>query len=135
MLDIDHFKRVNDNWGHAAGDDVLREIAQRVDGQVRASDVAARYGGEEFVILLPNTDVAAAQLLAERIRTTISEAPVNLPNEKSITITASIGIADVQPAPKAEDLKTMGDSLIARADVALYAAKSAGRNRIVVEEA
>ncbi len=134
MLDIDHFKRVNDNWGHAAGDDVLREIAQRVEGQVRASDVAARYGGEEFVVLLPNTDVASALLLAERIRTAISELPVNLPNEEAITITASIGIAEVQPAPEADDLKTVGDSLIARADVALYAAKSAGRNRVVVEQ-
>ncbi len=134
MLDIDHFKRVNDNWGHAAGDEVLKEIAQRVEGQVRASDVAARYGGEEFVVLLPNTDVAAAQLLAERIRTAISESPVDLPNDENITITASIGIAEVQPAPEAEDLKTLGDSLLARADVALYAAKSAGRNRVVVEQ-
>ena len=134
MLDIDHFKRVNDNWGHAAGDQVLREIAQRVEGQVRASDVAARYGGEEFVVLLPNTDVAAAQLLAERMRTAISATPIDLPNEESITITASIGIADVHPAPEAEDLKTVGDSLIARADVALYAAKAAGRDRVVVEQ-
>ena len=135
MLDLDHFKRVNDNWGHAAGDDVLREIAQRVEGQVRASDVAARYGGEEFVVLLPNTDVSAAQLLAERIRKAVSSTPVKLPNDTEITITASIGIADVQPAPEADDLKTVGDSLIARADVALYAAKSAGRDCVVVEAA
>lgn len=134
MLDIDHFKRVNDSWGHTAGDEVLREIAQRVEGQVRASDVAARYGGEEFVVILPNTDVAAALLLAERIRTVISQAPVALPNKETIVITASIGIAEVQLAPETEDLKTVGDSLIARADVALYAAKSAGRNRVVVEE-
>ncbi len=133
MLDIDYFKRVNDNWGHAAGDDVLREIAQRVEGQVRASDVAARYGGEEFVVLLPNTDVAAAQLLAERIRKAVSESPIKLPNDEEVTITASIGIADVLPAPEADDLKTVGDSLIARADVALYAAKSAGRDRVIVE--
>lgn len=134
MLDVDHFKRVNDNWGHAAGDAVLREIAQRVESQVRASDVAARYGGEEFVVLLPGTDVASALLLAERIRKAVSATPVDLPNGESVTITASIGISEVHPTPEANDLKTVGDSLIARADVALYAAKSAGRNRVVVEE-
>ena len=133
MLDIDHFKRVNDNWGHAAGDAVLREIAQRVESQVRASDVAARYGGEEFVVLMPCTDVAAALLLAERIRAAVAATPVDLPNGDTVTITASIGIADVQPAPEAEDLKTVGDSLIARADVALYSAKSQGRDCVVVE--
>jgi len=133
MLDIDHFKRVNDNWGHAAGDSVLREIAQRIESQVRASDVAARYGGEEFVVLLPGTDVASAMLLAERIRTAVASTPIELPNGERVTITASIGISDVQPTPEDEDLKTIGDALIARADVALYAAKSAGRDRVVVE--
>jgi len=135
MLDIDHFKRVNDNWGHAAGDVVLREIAQRIESQVRASDVAARYGGEEFVVLLPGTDTASAKLLAERIRNAVSESPIDLPNGEVVTITASIGIAEVQPAPDDDDFKTIGDSLIARADVALYAAKSAGRDRVVVEAA
>ena len=135
MLDIDHFKRVNDNWRHAAGDAVLREIAQRIESQVRASDVAARYGGEEFVVLLPGTDVGSAMLLAERVRTAVSAKPVDLPNGDTVTITASIGISEVHPAPQANDLKTVGDSLIARADVALYAAKSAGRDRVVVEAA
>lgn len=133
MLDIDHFKRVNDNWGHAAGDAVLREIAQRIESQVRASDVAARYGGEEFVVLLPGTDVGSALLLAERIRQSVSATPIDLPNGDNVTITASIGISEVQPAPEADDLKTIGDSLIARADVALYAAKAAGRDRVIVE--
>ena len=135
MLDIDHFKRVNDTWGHAAGDAVLKELAQRVEAQVRASDVAARYGGEEFVVLLPDTNVAAAEKLAERIRTGIAEAPIDLPGGESVTITASIGIAEVCPKPDDKDLKTLGDSLIARADVALYAAKSAGRDQVVVEAA
>lgn len=135
MLDIDHFKRVNDGWGHAAGDAVLREIAQRIESQVRASDVAARYGGEEFVVLLPDTDVASAMLLAERIRTAVGASPVDLPNGEGVMITASIGIAEVQPLPTDEDLKTVGDSLIARADVALYAAKTAGRDRVMVEAA
>ena len=135
MLDIDHFKRVNDTWGHAAGDAVLRELAQRIEGQVRASDVAARYGGEEFIVLLPNTNVDAAQKLAERIRAEIAAASIALPCGESVTVTASIGIAEVAPGPDSNDLKTLGDSLIARADVALYAAKSAGRDRVMVEAA
>lgn len=133
MLDIDHFKQVNDSWGHAAGDAVLQELASRIESQVRASDVAARYGGEEFVVLLPGTEVASAQLLAERIRSVISESPIAVPGGESVSVTVSIGIAEVYPQPGDNDLKTIADSLIARADVALYAAKSAGRNRVIVE--
>jgi len=135
MLDVDHFKQVNDTWGHAAGDVVLKELAQRIESQVRASDVAARYGGEEFVVLLPGTDVASASKLAERIRTEIAASPIGLPGGEEVVITASIGIAEISPGPNDKDLKTLGDSLIARADVALYAAKSAGRDRVVVEAA
>ncbi len=135
MLDVDYFKRVNDTWGHAAGDAVLRELAQRIESQVRASDVAARFGGEEFIVLLPNTEVASAKLLAERIRNAISEAGIELPDGKKVAVTVSIGIAEVHPGPGDKDLKTLGDSLIARADVALYAAKSAGRDRVMVEAA
>jgi len=135
MLDVDHFKNVNDNWGHAAGDAVLRELAHRIESQVRASDVAARYGGEEFVVLLPGTEVASAKLLAERIRTTISDSSIELPSGDTVSITASIGIAEVRPLADDVDLKTLGDSLIARADVALYAAKAAGRDQVIVEAA
>ncbi len=106
-----------------------------MESQVRASDVAARYGGEEFVVLLPNTDVTSAKLLAERVRRAISAMPVPISDEQSVSITASIGIARVCPAKDDEDLKTLGDSLIARADVALDAAKSAGRDQIIVEAA
>jgi two-component system cell cycle response regulator len=102
---------------------------------VRASDVAARYGGEEFVILLPNTLVESAMLLAERIRNAISKTPFDLPGGETETVTVSIGISEVHPQPDDDDLKTLGDSLIARADVALYAAKSAGRDRVIVEAA
>jgi len=133
MLDVDYFKRVNDNWGHAAGDSVLQELASRIDSQVRASDVAARYGGEEFVVLLPDTDNASGVRLAERIRTAISAAPYDLPNGQFVSITASIGIAGVTPDPDVEDLKTEGDSLLARADVALYRAKSGGRDQVAVD--
>ncbi|MBT8083940.1 MAG: sensor domain-containing diguanylate cyclase [Woeseia sp.] len=132
MLDIDHFKRINDTYGHAAGDEVLREIAHRVETQVRASDVAARYGGEEFVVLLPATDSKSAQALAERIRTAISATPIAVNDDVAETITASIGIASCAAPTKGDDLKTLGESLLARADVALYQAKSAGRNRVEV---
>jgi diguanylate cyclase (GGDEF)-like protein len=135
ILDVDHFKRVNDTYGHAAGDVVLKELARRIDSQVRASDVAARYGGEEFVALLPNTNVDAARRLAERVRAAVSSSPIVLPCGESVNVTASIGIAEVHPVQADKDLKTLGDSLIARADVALYAAKSAGRDRIMVEAA
>ncbi len=135
MLDVDHFKRVNDTWGHAAGDAVLQELAHRIDSEVRASDVAARYGGEEFVVLLPDTDNASGVLLAERIRRSISASPFKLPGTETTAVTVSIGIAGVRPAPKVDDLKTLGDSLIARADVALYRAKSGGRDQVAVDEA
>ncbi len=134
MLDVDHFKRVNDTWGHAAGDAVLRELAQRIESQVRASDVAARYGGEEFVVIMPNTDNGDGIRLAERIRKAIAATPIRLPNDDEVTITASIGISGIRPPRDAQDLKTLGDSLIARADVALYSAKSSGRDRVVAEK-
>lgn len=135
MLDVDHFKRVNDTWGHSAGDSVLRELAQRIDAQVRASDVAARFGGEEFVILLPDTTSADGQHLAERIRTAVAAAPFELPEGGAVDVTVSIGIAEFTPANGDTDLKSLGDALIARADVALYGAKAAGRDRVVVEAA
>ena len=133
MLDVDHFKRVGDRWGHAGSDVALREVAQRVDSQVRASDIAARYAGERFVVLMPDTDVGAAQLLAERIRQALAKTPIDLANGDAVSLTGSIGIAAVQLAPDADDLETVGDSLMARAGVALYAATSAGRDRVVIE--
>ncbi len=135
MLDIDHFKRVNDSFGHAAGDAVLRELAQRIESQVRASDIAARYGGEEFVVLLPATEVESGRLLAERIRQAVSGTPIEIGEGKEITITASIGIASVAPGRDVEDLKTAGEALLARADVALYTAKSSGRDQVAMEQA
>lgn len=130
MLDIDHFKRVNDGWGHAAGDAVLQELAHRIDAQVRASDVAARYGGEEFIILLPDTGEALAVSIAERIRAAVSADVYDLPGAAEVRMTVSIGAATACPEADADDLKTLGESLIARADVALYEAKSQGRNRV-----
>jgi two-component system cell cycle response regulator len=135
MLDIDHFKNVNDTYGHPAGDTVLRELAQRIESQVRVSDIAARYGGEEFVVLLPGTEIESGKLLAERIRKAVSAKPIEIGGGDSITITASIGIASITPDRDLDDLKTAGESLLARADVALYSAKSAGRDQVATEHA
>ena len=130
LMDIDHFKRVNDTHGHLAGDRVLREIADRVELQVRASDVAARYGGEEFALLLPDTRAEDALTLAERIRLAVSSEPVRLEEGPELEITVSIGVSAISPGRGIEDLKSLGEQLIAEADVQLYRAKSDGRNRI-----
>jgi diguanylate cyclase (GGDEF)-like protein len=132
MLDIDHFKRVNDRYGHAAGDDVLRELTQQIESKIRATDVAARYGGEEFLILLPDTDAESGFQLAERIRAAIAAEPFLVHSGAEVPITVSIGVACVSPQRGNNDLKTAGDALVARADVALYAAKSEGRNRVSI---
>ncbi len=130
MLDVDHFKTINDNFGHLVGDQVLREIAQRVEAQVRASDVTARYGGEEFAILLPQTSRAHGALLAERIRAAVADEPFDAGGE-GVTITVSIGVAELSPALEEGDFKSLGEALLARADTGLYAAKAAGRNRVI----
>ncbi|WP_405238148.1 GGDEF domain-containing protein [Lentisalinibacter orientalis] len=130
LIDIDHFKRVNDNHGHLAGDLVLTEVAQRIESRIRASDVAARYGGEEFVLLLPDTDAVPGRSLAERLRAAVAERPVALADGTELALTISAGLATVTPSRADEDLKTLAESLLARADVALYEAKSAGRDRV-----
>lgn len=130
LIDIDHFKRVNDTHGHMAGDQVLTEVAQRIESRIRASDVAARYGGEEFVLLLPDTDAGPARTLAERLRAAVAERPVSLADGTGLDLTISAGLATVAPTREDDDLKTLADSLLARADVALYEAKSGGRDRV-----
>ncbi len=123
MLDIDHFKRVNDTHGHAAGDQVIAEIARRITAGVRNIDVAGRYGGEEFVLLLPETALAGSGLLGERLRRAIAATPVATV-AGPLPITASLGVTTTEP--EVPDAAT----LISRADEALYNAKQAGRNRI-----
>ena len=134
LIDIDHFKRVNDNHGHMAGDRVLAEVAQRIESRIRASDVAARYGGEEFVLLLPDTGPDAARSLSERLRAGVAERPVALADGTELALTISAGLAAVAPTRQDEDLKILADSLLARADVALYEAKSAGRDRVATAD-
>ncbi|HZV53461.1 MAG TPA: GGDEF domain-containing protein [Rhodocyclaceae bacterium] len=127
ITDIDHFKRVNDNYGHLFGDKVLRVVAQILRDSVKGRDTAARYGGEEFVILLPQTPIEGARALAEQIRTTVERCRIKRgDSQESIgAITISLGVASHRAGESASEF-------IARADSALYASKNDGRNRITV---
>jgi diguanylate cyclase (GGDEF)-like protein len=127
MLDIDHFKSVNDTWGHPAGDQVLRAIGALLRESCRVYDVPGRYGGEEFCIVLPETKPGSTSVVAERIRSRLESTPLPC-GETSIRVTASIGIAGMDLAEKNEPLNPAG--LIDRADRALYSAKNRGRNRV-----
>jgi two-component system, cell cycle response regulator len=125
MLDIDHFKRINDRYGHVAGDGVLREVAARIREATRAEDLVARYGGEEFVIALPVSAPDLATDRAERIRSSIAGQRV-MAAAAEIRVTASLGLAFAQPGRWRNE-----SSLIMAADQALYQAKTDGRNRVV----
>lgn len=128
MLDIDHFKRLNDTYGHQAGDEVLRGLADLLRVRVRGSDVAGRYGGEEFCVLLPHTGLQGAAELAERIRAAVEGTPIEARGER-LGITVSVGAAAC-PGPRV----ATADDLIRLADEALYEAKAAGRNRVAARE-
>jgi diguanylate cyclase (GGDEF)-like protein len=132
MMDIDHFKGINDGYGHLAGDIALKEVAQRVESQIRSMDTAARFGGDELAILLPDTGAAEAAKLAERIRVCIASQPVALTAQVERNLTVSVGVAALSPGRHETDLKAAADRLIAEADAALYRAKALGRNRVQV---
>ena len=132
MLDIDHFKRVNDEHGHPAGDDALREMTGEIAKRIRATDVAARYGGEEFVILLPESDDDAGVSVAESIRRTVGAARYGARRNLGLEITVSIGVASCRPRRHDGSFEALATDLLARADSALYRAKSCGRNRVEV---
>jgi len=123
VVDVDHFKRINDSLGHAAGDDVLREIASRLKSALRVEDVVGRWGGEEFLVLLPLTGTQAACILAERLLRAVSATPVPA-GDGELTVTVSIGGAAAE-SPGAHDL-------LGLADAQLYVAKEAGRNQFAV---
>jgi len=125
MLDLDHFKAVNDAWGHRTGDEVLRRCASTVQAQLRASDVLARVGGEEFSVLLPDTDLQGAAHVAETVRMAVQALAIDNLQGGSIRVSVSAGVASTQgpDGPTA-------DQLYQSADAALYAAKAAGRNRV-----
>ena len=124
MVDVDHFKSVNDRYGHSAGDEVLRAIASRLRASVRTEDTVARFGGEEFAVVLRATDLAASRIAAERIRQIISASPVDLLSG-AIPVTISAGCASL-----ASSRSDSASALMAAADGRLYAAKQAGRNRV-----
>jgi two-component system cell cycle response regulator len=130
MIDIDHFKKINDNFGHDVGDEVLREFAIRVATNVRAIDLPCRYGGEEFTVIMPGARLADAERVAERIRLHVAGSPFRVAGgEELLTVTISVGVSS-----------TLGegdtpDALLKRADEAVYEAKAAGRNRVIARAA
>lgn len=129
LLDVDHFKAINDAFGHLQGDAVLVEVARRCQRALRATDLLARWGGEEFIMLLPNTPLPQARQLAERVREAIVCDPRIRIDGQEVQVTASLGAAGIAPG------QTLSlDELIQRADMALYQAKSAGRDRVAMSE-
>ena len=129
MVDIDHFKRVNDHYGHLAGDHVLRHIVGVLRQRLRASDVLGRYGGEEFMVLLPGSNLHGAAQLAEQLRQTVQAAPCEWQGQR-IPFTVSIGVAASADTPT--DPSRTSEALLQAADQALYRAKDDGRNRVAV---
>jgi diguanylate cyclase (GGDEF)-like protein/PAS domain S-box-containing protein len=122
MLDLDHFKEVNDNFGHATGDAALREVARRLRENIRPTDILGRYGGEEFTVVLPRTDLAEARQIASRLCEAIADKPIMV-DAVNVRVTVSMGVAGL------DENVTSLDELLTRADQSLYAAKEAGRNR------
>lgn len=126
MFDLDHFKSINDSWGHAAGDAVLREVSRRVRADQRGSDVVGRLGGEEFAVLLRGVGLDDAVVAAERIRTAIAELRVDHEG-RLLSVTASVGVTEIRPSDG------LPDDSIKRADAAMYVAKRDGKDRVVTE--
>lgn len=122
ILDLDHFKRINDSYGHLAGDKVLKIVADQLRKRLRGRDFIARFGGEEFVLLLPQTSPAAAAQMAETMRATVEACPFHFKGER-VVITTSIGLGAFRSGER-------GDQVLKRADAALYRAKEQGRNRV-----
>jgi two-component system, cell cycle response regulator len=130
MIDVDQFKAINDGYGHLAGDKALKEIATRVEEEIRTMDTAARFGGDELAILLPDASAADAARLGERIRKAIAVKAFALTPQIKRSLTISVGVAAVMPGRNESDLKSIADRLLADADAALYRAKAMGRNRV-----
>ena len=133
FLDIDHFKQVNDNYGHQVGDNVLTLVAKTIKKELRQHDVAARYGGEEFVVLLKNSDISVAEIVAERIRIAVQNLAIDV-DKNVLNITLSVGLCVYFSDALQLSLKDIAKHLIKSADTALYKAKNEGRNRIKYEE-
>lgn len=131
FVDADHFKQINDVYGHSAGDQVLAALAQRLRARLRTSDLPTRYGGEEFAVLLPQTDAENACILAQAICDGIAAETIKLETGEQIKITVSIGVAAAASAKK-QSPREAGEALLRAADEAVYRAKEAGRNRVVL---
>ena len=129
VADIDYFKAVNDTYGHDAGDEVLKDFARRLRENIRGIDLACRFGGEEFVVMMPDTDLAKAYVVGERLRQRIANEPFQISQDKQLSITSSVGLAAL------EGVDDTPDALLKRADQALYSAKRDGRNRVVTDAA
>ncbi|MBU6429709.1 MAG: sensor domain-containing diguanylate cyclase, partial [Cyanobacteria bacterium REEB65] len=125
MADVDHFKKFNDTYGHSTGDDVLRLVARTVKANTREDDIAARFGGEEMLVLMPDTPLEGAEILAERLRTAIATAALVSQSGDELRVTVSIGVAELLPEEAPQ-------GMLERADAALYEAKHAGRNRVIL---
>lgn len=134
MIDVDHFKQINDSHGHLAGDIVLKEIARRIASQIRSSDTGARFGGDEFAVLLGGARAADLERLAQRLTMAMNATPVPTGGEGGERVTLSIGGALAEPAPDERDYRALAERLMAEADAALYRAKSAGRDRFIIAE-
>nr|WP_198983898.1 sensor domain-containing diguanylate cyclase [Herbaspirillum sp. ASV7] len=133
FIDIDHFKRVNDQFGHQSGDDVLREVAARIKKELRLSDALGRFGGEEFVVLLTHATRDDALRIAERIRAGICSRSVMIEGSRDpLKITASIGAASLMPPDRSRPAMDVKQAMLKAADQALYQAKEAGRNRVML---
>lgn len=129
-LDIDFFKQINDRYGHQGGDDVLKEVARRIKAELRLSDTLGRFGGEEFVVVLVNTNLHDAILVAERIRKSIASKQFTLSESGNCQATISIGLTTIDEHTNYEDAASVARDLILRADRALYQAKNGGRNQV-----
>ncbi len=131
FLDIDHFKSVNDTYGHGVGDDVLRQVAQRIQTALRTQDILARYGGEEFAVLLPDTDNEEALMVGQRIIVEVNKNPIYISETIVLTITLSAGLSTIESNNNSHNIIEVGSQLVSSADQALYKAKEQGRNRVI----
>jgi len=126
MIDIDNFKSINDTYGHIAGDKVIQKLALLLQDSVRESDIVSRFGGEEFLIILPNTDISGAKIIASKIRELVENSSITIDEKRTISFTISLGVTGLKMSDSSIE------SILKRVDMALYEAKEKGKNRTIV---